>query len=457
MTIYLFILSNNTLYFDSMTSSFCKVLNRYLNIATLFKLSSSIDRLTLTMNMQTLPTLFPNNVDRQQLQPATTQTLETFRDSSELIAKRQPDTPVHCFCPKQLDERLDLFVRSFPGKVGFAVKANGEPIVLDRLAKQGIDFFDAASLTEISLLRKLEVDAAIFYDNPIKSEYEIQQAYFTYGVRSFVLDDESELDKIQSIVGTDPEVQLTVRFKIAGAFAAQDLNTKFGADVETASTLLASVAKAGYKPALTFHPGSQCFTPSAYANYIEAAAKIAQRAKVKIVMLNVGGGFPADYRNSSAPPLAEFFKVIESQFNRYFDASQCELVCEPGRGLVASSCSLLTRVKHRRKNSDKNILFLNDGIYGGFMEQFVTFFELPVRVHRGSQLLLDTLEEFKVYGPTCDSSDCFTESILLPASINAGDWIEFGLTGAYGSATTTRFNGYSSEHYVQVERSDLTR
>ncbi len=86
------------------------------------------------------------------------------------------------------------------------------------------------------------------------------------------------------------------------------------------------------------------------------------------------------------------------------------------------------------------------------MEQFVTFFKLPMKVHRDSQILLDALDEFKVYGPTCDSTDCFTESVFLPASIKAGDWIEFGLTGAYGSATTTRFNGYSSDHYVIVEK-----
>ena len=179
---------------------------------------------------------------------------------------------------------------------------------------------------------------------------------------------------------------------------------------------------------------------------------IATNAGVNIVMLNVGGGFSAQYRDSKIAPLADFFEAIDNQFNRYFSKSECELVCEPGRSLVASSGSLLCRVKHRRKD---NILFLNDGIYGGFMKQLVAFFKLPIKVHRDSRILLDTLDEFKVYGPTCDSSDCFTESIYLPASIEAGDWIEFGLTGAYGSATTTRFNGYSSDSYVIVDRPSL--
>lgn len=384
---------------------------------------------------------FPSGKDNQAI--------ERFKDTADLIQRLRPDFPVHCFCPEELSKRVDLFVNNFPGKVAYAVKSNGEALVLEHLIAAGIHFFDAASIPEIALVRQLDAQATIFYDNPIKSVYEIEQAYFQYGVRSFALDDEIELQKIQSVIGKDPSVQLTVRFKIKGSYAAQDLNTKFGAQPEEASVLLKMISKAGYRPALTFHPGTQCFTPKAYKDFIYAAAIIAKKAKVDITMLNVGGGFPAQYRNSSIPPLSEFFAAIDEQFHLWFSKSKCELVCEPGRSLVAASSSLVTRVKHRRKD---NILFLNDGIYGGFMEQFVTFFKLPIKVHRESQILLDTLDEFKVYGPTCDSSDCFTETIFLPSSIDTGDWIEFGLTGAYGSATTTRFNGYSSDQYVIVEK-----
>lgn len=375
--------------------------------------------------------------------------LERFRDTAQVIEQLHPDYPVYCFCPDQLDKRVKLFVNNFPGKVGFAVKANGESVVLSHLTASGIHFFDAASIREIELLIQIDPDAIIFYDNPVKSEHEIEQAYFKFGVRCFALDDDIELNKIRSVIGNDPMVQLNVRFKIPGSYAIQDLSTKFGADEHEATTLLTQVNKAGYGPALTFHPGSQCICPSAYKDYIETAARIACNANINISMLNVGGGFPVQYRDSSIPPLSDFFEVVETQFNKWFSKTECVLACEPGRSLVASSSSLLCRVKHRRK--DKTI-FLNDGIYGGFMEQFVTFFKLPMKVYRNSNILLDESVEFKVFGPTCDSADCFKESVFLPASIAAGDWIEFGLTGAYGSATTTRFNGYSSDYYVIVEQ-----
>lgn len=380
--------------------------------------------------------------------PGNAAAMGTYANPTDVIRQLAPDYPVHCFCPAELQRRVDIFVDNFPGRVGYAIKANGEALIIQRLLNTRLGFFDAASIQEIDLVHGLDAEATIFYDNPVKSREEIRQAYFNYGVRSFALDDTREFDKIHSVIGGDPSVQLTVRFKIGGNYAVQDLNTKFGAKPDCAAALLTRIRDHGYRPALTFHPGSQCYTPQAYSDYIYAAAMIVEKAGVDIVMLNVGGGFPVQYEDSGVAPVTEFFEAIDLKFRRYFANSGCQLVCEPGRALVASCGALVCRVKHRR---DDNTIFLNDGIYGGFMEQLVSFFRLPTQVYRDRDLIEDNREDFKVYGPTCDSSDCFTTSIRLPACIDEDDWIVFGLTGAYGSATTTHFNGYSSDRYVIVE------
>ena len=57
---------------------------------------------------------------------------------------------------------------------------------------------------------------------------------------------------------------------------------------------------------------------------------------------------------------------------------------------------------------------------------------------------------FTIFGPTCDPSDCLPRALDLPGDIRAGDYLEFGLAGAYGSATATRFNGFDSQYYVNV-------
>ena len=187
-----------------------------------------------------------------------------------------------------------------------------------------------------------------------------------------------------------------------------------------------------------------------YHNYIEAAAKIATAANVTIYRLNVGGGFPEHYQNSLVAPLETYFETIQAAVGRYFPSNAPELMCEPGRGMVASSISLLTRVIHARETEP--VLYLNDGIYGGLQEQIVANIKLPVRVWRNDQILQGKTAQWKLFGPTCDPVDCLPKRWRLPKSIVPGDFVEFGLIGAYGSATTTEFNGFVSAQYVDVEQ-----
>jgi ornithine decarboxylase len=84
-----------------------------------------------------------------------------------------------------------------------------------------------------------------------------------------------------------------VRFKLPVKGAAYDFGAKFGATVELATELLAEVARLGYVPSITFHPGTQCTDPRVWGEYIRAAAGIAADAGVTIARLNVGGGFPS--------------------------------------------------------------------------------------------------------------------------------------------------------------------
>lgn len=374
-------------------------------------------------------------------------TSRTFRDTAHVIEALAPDYPVYCFSRRVLREQADRFLLEFPGEIAYAVKANAASVVVSALADAGVNCFDVASISEIELIRRLAPAARLLYDNPVKSREEIERAYLELGVTSFALDDSAELDKLLAIAGADPGVQSTVRFKLPKVMPAQDLSSKFGATQDEAVNLLRKAAAAGFAPALTFHPGSQCRDPQAYVEYIEAAAGIAAKARVELSMLNVGGGFPAPYLNSAVPPLAEYFHAIGDAFRLNFNTERTQLVCEPGRALVAQCASLLCRVKHRRGGCT---IFLNDGIYGGLLEQFMFKLSMPVRAFRGPRELQGEACEFEVFGPTCDSTDRLPLAVNLPGRIAEGDWIEFALMGAYGSVTSTRFNGFSSDRYVEV-------
>jgi ornithine decarboxylase len=184
-----------------------------------------------------------------------------------------------------------------------------------------------------------------------------------------------------------------------------------------------------------------------YERYLEAASRILNRAGVKPTFINVGGGFPEYYQDTTIPALEEYFAVISSSMDKYFD-SDIPLICEPGRGMVASSVSLLARVIHVR-DCGKSV-FVNDGVYGGMQEQSLVDICLPVRAWRDGKALSATATDYHVFGPTCDPLDRLSKSTALPKELRTGDYIEFGLLGAYGSATTTTFNGFSSCTYVNV-------
>ena len=58
------------------------------------------------------------------------------------------------------------------------------------------------------------------------------------------------------------------------------------------------------------------------------------------------------------------------------------------------------------------------------------------------------LADFAFYGPTCDDADYMAGPFELPADIQAGDYIEIGMLGAYGTAMKTRFNGFGAAEVV---------
>ena len=379
--------------------------------------------------------------------------IEKYADARKVSQALQPEAPVFLFSRSQLQSKARTFSKGFPGTVSFAVKSNPSAEVIATLAGAGMTHWDVASVQEMAAVRAAAPRAVFHYHNPVKSRREIAEAYRQYGCRRFAVDCREELAKIAEIAGADTEVEIAVRFVLPRerASSAHDFSTKFGAPEHVAVALLQGATSLGYRPLLTFHPGSQSREPQTYVRHIEAAARIAGTAGVRLSRLNVGGGFPADYPNSKGGPLEIFFHTIGQAVTRSFGAGlEPELECEPGRGLVATCMSLLTRVK--LVCSDGDDIFINDGVYGGLME-FMQVPELqpPFRAIRGGAVLEGPTKAWKVFGPTCDPLDVLPHRLDLPADLRDEDYIEFGTLGAYGLATSTMFNGYGGHRIVPVD------
>jgi ornithine decarboxylase len=75
----------------------------------------------------------------------------------------------------------------------------------------------------------------------------------------------------------------------------------------------------------------------------------------------------------------------------------------------------------------------------------------PFRVLRAGRLVEGETKPWKVFGPTCDPLDVLPHRLELPVDLRDDDFIEFGTLGAYGMATSTRFNGYGAHEVIPVD------
>ena len=370
--------------------------------------------------------------------------LPLWLDPETHLARAQPDHPILYFAPRTLHETAARFQAGFPGLVTYAVKANPHPAVLSNLVAAGVSAFDVASPAEMEAVRAASPVAVMHYNNPMRSEEEIA-AGIAHRVSSWSVDEVSELKKLRAVPRS---CEIAVRFALPVAGAAYDFGSKFGAAPDDAVELLKLVAAEGWSPALCFHPGTQCEDASAWVQYIGEAKRIADAAGVTLARLNVGGGFAAN-RDGVAPDLELVFDAISAAVDAAFGADQPTLICEPGRAMVAESCTLSARIKGLRKGGD--VVFLNDGIYGGLVD--IRDMGLPGRVHvvndQGRHRAA-AVQPRIVFGPTCDSLDRLPDGLPLPQDTEMGDYVLFPGLGAYSSAMSTQFNGYGVDDVVTV-------
>ena len=361
-----------------------------------------------------------------------------WTNPSEYLRSVQPENPVLFFAPAALQSAARRFIDGFPGMVTYAVKSNPGEAVVENLAAAGVRGYDVASPFEMHLIRRLAPDAALHYNNPVRSRAEIAVAV-ELGVKSYSVDSRSELEKLIADVPAEG-TEITVRFKLPVSGAAYNFGAKFGATADVAVGLLKRVAEAGFIPSITFHPGTQCTDPAAWDAYIRAAATIAFEAGVTIARLNVGGGFPSHRLHGVVPQLEATFALIDRVATEAFGDDRPLLVCEPGRALCGDAFTLATRVKSVRDDAH---VFLNDGIYGALAElPLIGVIDRTRVVTPDGEARRGAAQPRIVFGPTCDSVDRLPGDVMLPADIAEGDFVIFEGLGAYSTVTNTRFNGF---------------
>ena len=372
--------------------------------------------------------------------------MQKFKSVEELVNQLRPTKPVYCIRRDSINIASKFFQNKFPGKILYAVKTNPHPLVLKTIVESGINDFDIASIKEVEAIRSVSPDAKCSYMHTVKSKESINEAYFNYNIKTFSIDTKDELIKILNSTNQAKDLELFVRVAVSNEHAEIDLSKKFGAQTSEAIGLYRLTKQYAKKIGLSFHVGSQCMHPISYSKGINEIKYIIKKTKIVPDVINIGGGFPTIYPDLVPQSLDSYFEEIKNSLNKLKLEKKPEIICEPGRAIVAESGSTIVRVNLRKKQK----LYINDGTYGTLFDAGVPNIVYPSRIITSGRIISKKLTSFDFYGPTCDSMDYMKGPFILPNNIKEGDYIELGQLGAYGLTFRTQFNGYYSDSIYEV-------
>ncbi|MBP2279632.1 ornithine decarboxylase [Psychrobacter sp. PL19] len=346
----------------------------------------------------------------------------------------------------------------FPdAKIHYAMKASPAVEVINVLAELGSSF-DCASVYELDRVLDCGVDASrISYGNTIKKARDVEYSY-EKGVRLYATDSEADLKNIAKYA---PGSNIFVRILVEGSDTAEwPLSRKFGCHPNMAIDLLVQARDLGLVPyGISFHVGSQQRDVAAWD---DALAKVKymfdwmiHEEDIKLKMINLGGGFPANYI-SEVNPVQVYAEEIKRYLTEdYDDDNMPEIILEPGRSLVGGSGVLVSDVVLISRKSNTDLIrwvYTDVGLFQGLIETLGEAIKYPIytpkmetSTNKGTVVLA---------GPTCDSADIMYEEAgyQLPEELEIGDKIYWLTTGAYtNSYSSVEFNGFPPLEVVYVD------
>lgn len=351
----------------------------------------------------------------------------------------------------------EMWKRNLPRvEAHYAVKCNTDEAVIRLLGNMGCNF-DCASKNEIDTVLALGFDSSrIVYANPCKTNSFLRHAR-DRNVNLTTVDNAQELYKVKS---AHPDCRVLLRIATDDESAQCRLSTKFGCSLEASIEELLPLCQQldVNVVGVAFHVGSGAKDFDSIYKAVRDSRKVFDAASsmgLELTVLDIGGGFEREtFSESSA--------MVNYSLDKFFPATYVaqhgvKFIAEPGRFMVANAFTLATHVIARRDIGTSGIdamLYINDGVYGNMN---CILFD---HQHPEARVLKNSGDSgryvFSIWGPTCDGLDCVATKAALSANVQVGDWLYFANLGAYTSAATTSFNGFSGRaNVVYVTSVDL--
>lgn len=376
-------------------------------------------------------------------------------DQQSLLALvKEHGTPLFVLDHDVLRANFAMFREHLPRvQVYFAVKANNNQAIVETFYKAGASF-DVASMAEFNqvydLIKHLPekerqdfIWDRMIYANPIKA-IETLEALDPY--KPLVTYDNHE--EVVKIARHAPHAGLALRLRVANTGSLVELSSKFGALPGEAVDLIAFAHNNRLVvEGLSFHVGSQCTNPQNYIHALQSCAAVFEESEkrgYKLKLLDIGGGFPAHY-DDTVPAFQSLAETINSELDRLFPKS-VEILAEPGRFLVASAATSVSKIVGKAIRSGKLCYYIDDGVYHTFSGVIFDHMQYHLKSFKPGHEQICA-----VFGPTCDALDTISLAELLP-DLELGDFLYSENIGAYSAASSTHFNGFPPAKVVHINR-----
>ena len=363
----------------------------------------------------------------------------------ERLAKEQ-GTPCYIYSHATLTRHFQAFDQAFaavPHLIAFAMKANSNLAILRLMASLGSG---ADIVSGGELFRALQAGippSKIVFAGVGKSPEEIAYALDS-DILLFNVESPAELQAINDVArGKDLRARVALRVNPdidprTHPYITTGLKkSKFGIGADRALEEFTTAASLPNVEVIGVHAhiGSQLTQVSPFVDSLKRVVGLIETLKsrgIPIRYLNIGGGLGITYSDETPPLPTEYAEAIMP----LLQASQCEIIMEPGRVIAGNAGVMLTHVLYIKETGAKNFAIvdaaMNDLLRPSLYQAHHDI--LPVRqVPNASEAVFD------VVGPVCESGDFLAQGRTLPA-VKAGDLLAVMSAGAYGFTMASNYN-----------------
>ncbi|MCB0362455.1 MAG: diaminopimelate decarboxylase, partial [Bdellovibrionales bacterium] len=290
---------------------------------------------------------------------------------------RRAARPVYVYNLDEVIRRYRLFSAAFDHRavICYALKANSQPLLLKSLADLGAGA-DVVSAGEIKQALAAGFSPhKIVFSGVAKEKYEIQLALKSR-IRQINVESPAELRRIGQLA-REMGCQAPVAFRLN-----PDVNpethpyirtgfreNKFGMDASflfELEAILKEFSKELKLVGLTLHIGSQIRDIGPLTEAVRKSLPWYDRlgrGSFHLQCFDIGGGLGIDYHNAEESPELRISQDYAFEMRKLLDPLNCEILCEPGRIIVARSGVLLSEVQYIKETPYKRFAMINTGMH----------------------------------------------------------------------------------------------